>query len=207
MKNLFLTLAAALLLTSCGGVSITTSNNEQLGEIPSVYLSYVTQKNQMADKVRSQEISPESALKQTKELDEAMTKTAQKAIDQMRGKEVFFSFANGYNDDRFEIEKIVINDLTLETGALDLKVWVIANQYMDADINANLKYIIINDKNEAVAQGEINPFIKQKMITSRHFPFDTSVREGQYCHDEGTSLMLYCGSYDMTGFKQIVFIP
>lgn len=206
MKKTVIFILAAVAMIGCGAGGASYQTNEQLGTIPSIYVEHFAKRQALTESGRSGELSQQQWIEQEQELKAELQRAAGEALQQMKGKDVFFSFADGYSDDRFEVESITIDDLINDTGALYFKVKVKALKEMEAGAD-HLKYLLINDQNQAVGQGTLNPFVKQPIVSSRQIPFGKRIKAGDYCCDQGTALIIYCGSYDFTGFKQIVFIP
>jgi len=207
MKKIFAILFIASLCVACGGGSgsMKLTNNKYLGKFPSVYVEWAKAQKQLMEDMRSKTGGNIEKIGQ-KEADLATNAiaTATKELEKIQDKLVPFEF--NYEDPDFEVVSAKIETADVKTGALAIALTITAKHEIKASIDKKIKFLIINNENQAIYSGTINPFVSNQVILRNPFTEETIIAQGEVCCWQGSMLMLYCGSYDFTGFSKILFV-
>lgn len=215
MKQISFTFFLFVLLTlqSCGG-GYNYVDNEHLGKFPSVFVERSRALNELKEEFHEKAASVKSnealqkmhqqiTVKEEK-INTDASNMAAKELERMKGKPVPFEF--DYDETDFEVESLTIEDGHTDTGALTIKAIVKAKHPIKASTNNNLYFITMGKDGKYINKFYINPFVSIQVYTNRTFPHGTVIEAGERCNEKGSHLMLYCNSYDYTGFSHIIFV-
>ena len=214
MKHLLFISASLLALIFATGCGSNFVENETLGTIPSIYIEFETkteaQKQQMVTDITSASDMNKTMVlkakydKKAKELKEEKERMATAELERIRGRELPYSFS--YEENRFKIRSATIEEIAASSGAVSVKLLIEAKSDMVGTYYDDLYFMVIGSDNRIIYKHYVNPFTKINPMSPSSFGSDKMVIGNALCCEEGSMLMLYCGSYDMTTFKQIVFI-
>ncbi|MDR1543427.1 MAG: hypothetical protein LBS50_03250 [Prevotellaceae bacterium] len=193
--------AVSLTFSSCGGGSGKYVDNKMLGKFPSIFMEYYRLESELSENGRNGKISQKKWASETERLEKQRTDDASAEFKRIEGREVPFRF--DYEDADYKIVSAKIEQAHETTGALGISLVIEAKRDFSPSTNFQLRYTILNDEDKGIFGGNINPFIKIQGIYSNRAP--QHVVAGEILCQEGSNLMLYCGSYDFTKFKEIVF--
>ncbi|MDR2684090.1 MAG: hypothetical protein LBB53_01755 [Prevotellaceae bacterium] len=195
-------LAVGLTFSGCGNGNGKYVDNKTLGKFPSIFMEYYRQKGELTEKGRSGKISHEKWVSEETRLETQRNNDAAAELKRIEGREVPFRF--DYEDADYKIVSAKIETADEKTGALGISLMVEAKRDFEPSPNFHLQYIVFNDEDKGIFDGSINPFIKIQFVNFNRAP--QHVTAGEILCAEGSNLMLYCGSYDFTKFKEIVFV-
>lgn len=213
MKKLIYSTFALLLMAGCGGGGSKSSlvDNKTLGKFPAAFVRLAQEQNQQRedmqadiqarmdpDKLRDKYVALETESMQRAQ--ETATAELEKIVERTVPVEIAWEHPD------FQIRSAMIDGGDTKTGALTITVVVGAKRDLTASMDAKLNYRIMGTDGSVLFGGSINPFAVNQVITSRNFPHGLQVAAGDVCTDQGSWLMLYCGSYDFTTFDKIVFV-
>ncbi len=206
-------LLLAFIMVSCEGNSLESNlvENKTLGKFPSVFVELIKEQNKMAEDMRAElqaQKDPNELREKYVSLENESKQRAKKIAETELEKiiERTVPFEVSYDDPNFEIRSAMIDAGDPETGALTIVVVVGAKNNLAASMDSKINYHIVGTNGDVLFAGAINPFVSNQIITSRTFPYDLEITAGDVCSDQGSWLMLYCGSYNFTDFEKIVFI-
>ena len=214
MKHLLFISASISLLLFAAGCGNNLIQNRSLGIIPAIYMEFEkereAQKQQMVKEVSSANNMDKSMGikakydKRVNDLTGKMEKKAAAELERIRGREIPYAFS--YEENRFKILSATIESINAASGAISVKLLVEARKDLVGTYYDNLYFMVIGAENRVLYRHSVNPFTTILPMSPSRFGADKMIAANALCCEEGSMLMLYCGNYDMTMFKEVVFV-
>lgn len=214
LKICFAVIAVGLLFVACGGGSGFTKN-KILGIYPALFLDNARKierlKQEKRDKMAaSHTIEDVNATNSAYEneynlLMSETSEAAGKAVKQLIGRDVPFEMltAESTGTPLLDIVSVKITDVSVSTGEITVSVIVRTNYDMEGMPALKILYQFVDDEGESIFGWAINPF--DRVNGRRDDTTGIEFKAGDVISEQGTPLMMYCGSYDFSRFSKIVF--
>ncbi|MFI3268109.1 MAG: hypothetical protein R3Y51_05270 [Rikenellaceae bacterium] len=202
MKKLFIIATALLTTFSCG---TSYESNKSIGEIPYVYAWAENEINQLSEDFNNDKISHEKFTAKVTQVETTLAEDLQKAFEKVKGNDVFLNWANGFEGKNIEISSAKVTDFNVSSGAITVNVMFKATK--DHVVGKDVfRYLVILEGGKAVMELGFNPYTNALIVSNSAIPYGKEIKAGEYTCENGTNLMLYPKSYDLSNFSMIMVV-